>query len=120
MAVKACMKRITSLVALTTLAMGACPTFASADHWHDRHHRIHDSGDGWRDLTILGGVAALAGVATHNSTLTAVGAAGAVYSGIRYENDRNGGGYGWHGYADRRHEDRRWRDHRYEGYGHRS
>ena len=107
------MKKIVSLVALTTLALGALPTVASADHWHD-WHRHHDSGNGWRDLSILGGVAALAGVASHNSTLTAIGAAGAVYSGIRYENDRNSGRYGWHGGEEWRHDDRRWRDHRFD------
>ena len=111
------MKKIVSLVALTTLALGALPTVAGADRWHDSY-RHHNSGNGWRDLSILGGVAALAGVASHNSTLTAIGAAGAVYSGIRYENDRNSGGYGWHGYEGRRHEDRRRRDYRYDARRH--
>jgi len=47
----------------------------------------------WRNLTIGSAAAAIVGVVTHNKTLTAVGAAGALYSGYRLsqdgKNDRN-------------------------------
>lgn len=108
------MKQIKSLIAAAgILAVGALPTVASADHWHDaHHHRIHDSGNGWRDLSILGGVAGIAGVVTHNSTLAAVGLGGALYSGYRYEQDRaHDRDWGYRGYDHRRYDDHRSRHH---------
>ena len=42
----------------------------------------------WRNLTIAGGGAALYGLLKHDPTITFLGAAGALYSANRYEQDR--------------------------------
>lgn len=42
----------------------------------------------WRNATIASSAVALYGLAKHKDTLTIAGAAGALYSGQRYEDDR--------------------------------
>ena len=43
----------------------------------------------WRNATIASSAVALYGLAKHKDTLTIAGAAGALYSGQRYEDDRH-------------------------------
>lgn len=43
----------------------------------------------WRNLAIGSGAVGVYGLATHNSTLGLLGAAGAGYSAYRYEQDRH-------------------------------
>jgi hypothetical protein len=83
-----------SLAAIT--AMGTLPTAVMAqDRHHDSHRDHRDKDDNrqktkndWRNLaTAAGGVAAL-GILKKDKTLTFAGAAGALYSLSRYEQDR--------------------------------
>ena len=76
----------------------------------------------WRNLTIGSAAAAIVGLATHNKTLAAVGAAGALYSGYRLSqdghNDRNRDRY-YSQYDRNRNNNYGWNDQygRYDQYG---
>ena len=78
-----------------------------------------DNKNFWRNATIGSGAVAAYGLTHHKDTLTIAGAAGAVYSGLRYESDRRSQsqqnaaahGHGWYyeGHdRDRRHNHGRW------------
>lgn len=75
---------IAGLLALMMLgAFVAMPASAVAQ----TSHRQKTKND-WRNAAYLGGAAAVWGLLKHDSTLTFVGAAGALYSLDRYEHDR--------------------------------
>src|SRR5437868_8769233 len=66
--------------------MVATPNIAMAQSSESRH-RQHTKND-WRNAAYLGAGLGLLGALNHDSTLTFVGAAGALYSANRYEQDR--------------------------------
>ena len=86
----------------------------------------------WRNATIGSSAVALYGLAKHKDTLTIAGAAGAIYSGLRYEDDRrsqsqqphshprayyHSDGGEWHGHHDNGHH-YGWYKHHGHGHGH--
>src|SRR5579872_7586831 len=88
-----------NVLAITAiLGVMAAPIAARADGWRDRpsDHRQQTQNQ-WKDLAIGAGALGLIGALTHNNTLTYAGVGGALYSGYRYEQDRNS---------------RDWRDHK--------
>jgi len=92
--------RIANGTMLSLIALTAITTIpAHADGWPWSHGgRSHnsrsedanrqDSKNNWRNLALGSGAAAVAGLLTHNKTLTIIGTAGAAYSASRYEKDR--------------------------------
>lgn len=76
--------------AVAIVATGALPTSAMAQRHYDRNDSRKASKEQWKDVAVVGGVVGLIGAATHNPTLAAVGAAGAAYGAVRYDNDRYG------------------------------
>jgi hypothetical protein len=58
--------------------------------WREQaeYDRRQQTKNDWRNLAIAGGVISVIGLLKHDSTLTFVGAAGALYSAHRYEEDR--------------------------------
>lgn len=97
--------KISKVVALSTVALAAAlPTFASADRWHREDRREHRQE--WKGLGLLSGAVGLVGLASHNSTLAAVGLGGALYSGIRYGDEFP--------HRDYRYDHRPWNDHRWD------
>lgn len=73
-------------LALSTVFV-AMPTQANAQHFSLRSHRQHMKND-WRNMTYLGAGLGLVGALNNDPTLAFVGAAGALYSANRYEQDR--------------------------------
>jgi hypothetical protein len=67
--------------------MAAAPTYAEAQTKQQLDQRQKKKNE-WRNFAYAGGALALLGLLNKNSTLTAVGAAGALYSAHRYEQDR--------------------------------
>lgn len=84
------MKLKTLLAGLLALSMVggmmATPTIASAQSRASRHRQ--KSKNEWRNLAYAGAGLGLVGALNHDSTLTFLGAAGAIYSADRYEHDR--------------------------------
>lgn len=76
----------TNLVAL--VALGTMAGAPVAAHAQSQYHHRQETKNTWRNLAIASGVAGLLGLVTHDSTLTFAGAAGALYSAYRYEQDR--------------------------------
>jgi hypothetical protein len=64
----------------------ATPTTVSAQTQASRHRQ--KSKNQWRNAAYAGGGLTVLGLLKHDSTLTFVGAAGALYSANRYEQDR--------------------------------
>ena len=60
------------------------PTVAVAQSYKHRQEKKNE----WRNLAYLGAGMGVLGLLNHDSTLTFVGAAGALYSANRYEQDR--------------------------------
>ena len=85
-----CMKiksLLTGLVALMMIGgFLATPTVASAQSQASRHRQ--KTKNEWRNAAYAGAGLAALGLLKHDSTLTFVGAAGALYSADRYEHDR--------------------------------
>lgn len=82
------MKLKASLAGLMTAAVVATaviPAMPSAAQ--DSRHRQKTKND-WRNAAIGSGALGVYGLLSHNNTLTAVGAAGGLYSLSRYEHDR--------------------------------
>lgn len=75
-------------IAVCAVSMSA-PITASAQGNLDNasHHRQKTKND-WRNIAIGSGAATAYGLITHNNTVSAVGAAGTLYSLSRYEHDR--------------------------------
>jgi len=82
---------LSGLAALSLGAFTLAPTSAQAQSW--RHHREQKQNE-WRDIAIGAGAVGLLGALSHDNTLTFVGAAGALYSINRYNQDRDSDG--WH------------------------
>ncbi len=66
--------------------MVAAPTMASAQSYASRHRQ--KTKNDWRNAAYLGAGLGVLGALNHDSTLTFLGAAGAIYSADRYEHDR--------------------------------
>jgi hypothetical protein len=64
----------------------AAPSTASAQSYASRHRQ--QTKNQWRNAAYAGAGLGLLGLMNHDSTLTFLGAAGAVYSANRYEQDR--------------------------------
>lgn len=64
----------------------AAPSTASAQSSYYRHRQA--TKNQWRNAAYAGAGLGLLGVLNHDSTLTFLGAAGALYSANRYEQDR--------------------------------
>ena len=64
----------------------ATPSIASAQSTASRHRQ--KTKNEWRNLAYLGAGLGVIGALNHDSTLTFIGAAGALYSADRYERDR--------------------------------
>lgn len=73
------------IAALTVSAFAMAPVTVQAQSW--RQHR-HSQQNQWRDIAIGAGAVGLLGALTHDDTLTFGGAAGALYSAYRYDQDR--------------------------------
>ena len=102
-----------AVLAITTV--GALPASALAQRHDDRYDGRKAQKDKWKNVAIAGGVVGLVGAATHNPTLAAVGAAGAVYGAVRYEDERKNDDHGDRR-DDRRRDDRRRNDRDVYGY----
>lgn len=67
----------------------AMPVTASAQDWRDRESaRRQKTKNDWRNIAIGAGALGIYGLLKKDNTLTFAGAAGALYSLHRYENDR--------------------------------
>ena len=75
----------TIIAAIVALQIVAC-IGAAAVHAEDSRQKNKNL---WRNATIASGAVALYGLAKHKDTLTIAGAAGALYSAKRYEDDRH-------------------------------
>ncbi|HLV80157.1 MAG TPA: hypothetical protein VKT32_07730 [Chthonomonadaceae bacterium] len=78
---------------LAATMVGPClvaPATAGAQSWLNNqiHHR-QQTKNTWRNVAIGSGALGLYGLLKHDSTLTIVGGAGALYSLSRYEHDRH-------------------------------
>lgn len=88
------MKTVNATKFVAALGMGAAlavpammPSTADAQTWRKTSHR-QQSKNQWRNLGIAGGALGVAGLLTHNNTLTLLGLGGGAYSAYRYEQDR--------------------------------
>ena len=75
------------LVAFGCIAICLFATAASAQSASQLKHRQQQKNT-WRNIGIASGAAGLLGLLKGDSTLTFVGASGALYSAYRYEQDR--------------------------------
>ena len=66
--------------------MMATPSIASAQSAASRHRQ--KTKNDWRNAAYLGAGLGVLGALNHDSTLTFLGTAGAIYSADRYEHDR--------------------------------
>jgi hypothetical protein len=76
---------------LVAAAMGltfAAPATAHSQSINDLIKHRQKTKNDWRNLAYAGAGVGLWGLLKHDSTLTFVGAAGALYSAYRYEQDR--------------------------------
>jgi hypothetical protein len=84
-----------SIVAIALGAVLMVPSIAGAQSYHRQNQKNQ-----WKDLAIGAGALGILGALTHNDTLTAIGAAGALYSAYRYDADGQCYGERWeHGRA---------------------
>jgi hypothetical protein len=82
--------KIRSIVAsaIACLAIGGAtlaPVTIQAQNWSQHRHNMQND---WRNIAIGSGALGLLGLLNHDNTLTFVGAAGALYSYNRYDQDR--------------------------------
>ena len=82
MELKAFAAKTATLIALASFAVA--PLSASAQSSKHRQEQKNT----WRNLAIGSGAVGLLGLLKHDDTLTFLGAAGALYSANRYEQDR--------------------------------
>src|SRR5688572_4284469 len=85
------MKRITKglLAGLLSISMVAPLAVISTDAYaQSEYDRRQQKKNEWRNIAIGSGALAILGLINKDSTLTFVGAAGALYSAHRYEQDR--------------------------------
>lgn len=76
--------QLAAIVAAAVVTMAVAPAIPAEAQSRHRQKTKND----WRNASIAGGALTAAGLLTHNNTLTAVGAAGGLYSLSRYEHDR--------------------------------
>jgi len=76
---------IAGLATAAVMATSILPVIPAAAQ--DSHHRQQTKNQ-WRNIAIGSGAVGLYGLATHNTTLGLLGAAGGLYSLNRYEHDR--------------------------------
>ena len=76
------------LAALFASAALLGPLTAGAQSLEEQSRRRQRTKNEWRNLAIGSGVVALYGLLKHDNTITFAGAAGALYSLHRYEEDR--------------------------------
>ncbi len=103
------------VAALMLAGVMLAPSVANADHGrNDPRHRAAKREE-WRNIAIASGAVAVAGLIIHDDTVAAAGAAGALYSGYRYGQERqNESRYSDRYNRDRRYDDRYDRDGRYD------
>ena len=77
---------MTALLAAAVVGASALPAVPAAAQ--DSHHRQQTKNQ-WRNAAIGAGAVGIYGLVKHNTALTAVGAAGTLYSLNRYEHDRH-------------------------------
>jgi hypothetical protein len=85
------MKRITKglLAGLLSISMVAPLAVISTDAYaQSEYDRRQQKKNEWRNIAIASGALAVLGLIRNDSTLTFAGAAGALYSAHRYEQDR--------------------------------
>ena len=82
MNVKAHAANFAAAVAIAAAVLPAMPAAAQDSH------RRQQSKNNWRNAAIGAGAVGIYGLAKHNTTLSAIGAAGTLYSLNRYEHDR--------------------------------
>ena len=84
------MKRTLLKLSLAGLAatMTLMPAISMAQGRNDRDHR-QDQQTQWKNIGAGSAALGIIGLLTHNNTLAIAGAAGAIYSDSRYEQDRN-------------------------------
>lgn len=80
-----------TIMAAAVMGIGVVAPAASADDWFSRHltPRHHHNSNEWRDIAAGAGALGVLGLLTGDNTLMFGGAAGALYSGYRYEQDRH-------------------------------
>src|SRR2546430_13994641 len=78
--------RATLAAAIAVGSIVSAPIAAAAQE-SDSHHRQQTKNQ-WRNIAIGSGALSLLGLVKHDSTPTFAGAAGALYSANRYEQDR--------------------------------
>lgn len=80
---------VAGFMAAATLGTAlAAPITASAQSRADESHRRQQKKNEWRNIGIGSAAVGLLGLLKHDNTLTFAGAAGALYSANRYEQDR--------------------------------
>ncbi|MCC7229081.1 MAG: hypothetical protein IT203_01720 [Fimbriimonadaceae bacterium] len=84
--------RIGKWIAVLGVAVSvAAPSMVQAQSIRDLDkliNRRQDKKNEWRNIAIASGAVGILGLLNHDSTLTFVGTAGALYSAYRYEQDR--------------------------------
>ena len=83
------LSKIAVALALGATSLGVAST-ANAQSLNDLIKNRQGKKNDWRNLGIAGGAAGVIGLLTHNTTLTALGLGGGLYSAYRYEQDRKG------------------------------
>jgi hypothetical protein len=82
-------KKFIPAVAIASIACGfAAPSASHAQSLDDLIKRRQDKKNEWRNIAYASGGLAIIGLLRKDSTLTFAGAAGALYSAYRYEQDR--------------------------------
>lgn len=84
---------------LASLAIGAVllvPSIAGAQNWHRSSQKNQ-----WKDIAIGAGALGVLGALSHNDTLTAIGAAAALYSAYRYDADGRSYRHEWNSHQHR-------------------
>lgn len=84
------MKRTLLKLSLAGLAatMTLMPAISMAQGKYDRDHRQSQQNQ-WQNIGVGSAALGIIGLLTHDDTLAIAGAAGAIYSDTRYEQDRN-------------------------------
>jgi hypothetical protein len=83
------LKHLGPVLAIGAIALGAAaPSVSHAQSLNDLIKRRQDKKNEWRNIAYVAGGLGIIGLLKHDRTLTFVGAAGALYSAYRYEQDR--------------------------------
>ena len=83
------LKHLGPVLAIGAIALGAAaPSVGHAQSLNDLIKRRQDKKNEWRNIAYVAGGLGIIGLLKHDRTLTFAGAAGALYSAYRYEQDR--------------------------------